>query len=428
MLLCCAFLIMHFVHVSSGTSGCTDTNQEDSLDWQTAISVSLRVVGMVTSIVPMGPLPGAFWIAFDLGFADGNSNNNSSDAREILCFLEKYHADRIATKFDSFSQALKVRRDNHTRLDDLRHQMGQIDVVTAIKSSFRSTQAAIYPMISVWATLHLGVYKQLIYLTPSNNTKVTLSRESDQWLIFYSKLLLRYSRSYKEFCMQQNGREHGEFWRPASHTVVKLQSLAWTQQTKETMLQLANSCKLTPNNRVMFRYKGVGHYWQNGYISPLGEGRVKNWHFEWLDSNKFLSCRGEGNFCLDRICSNPEGWGCSSEMFMIRDARQNEIEHGNTVKIQRTLSIHSYPDFLLTAVPSSFFYGKYLTLNRPRSSPSQKFRLSKWNRMFDGDKVIYDGDIVSFVSGNNLKWMLYEINVLNSECSKVDSVYSPAVH
>eukprot|EP00088_Acartia_fossae_P043208 TRINITY_DN454_c0_g1_i11.p1 TRINITY_DN454_c0_g1~~TRINITY_DN454_c0_g1_i11.p1 ORF type:complete len:421 (+),score=22.11 TRINITY_DN454_c0_g1_i11:81-1343(+) len=420
MLLCCAFLIMHFVHVSSGTSGCTDTNQEDSLDWQTAISVSLRVVGMVTSIVPMGPLPGAFWIAFDLGFADGNSNNNSSDAREILCFLEKYHADRIATKFDSFSQALKVRRDNHTRLDDLRHQMGQIDVVTAIKSSFRSTQAAIYPMISVWATLHLGVYKQLIYLTPSNNTKVTLSRESDQWLIFYSKLILRYSRPFKIFGMQQNGNKHSTFWKPASHTVVKLQSLAWTQQTKERMLQLADSCKLKKHDSVMFKDKGVGHYCEEAVVRPVGY--IKNCYFEWFDYNKFLSCRGEGNYCIDRLCSNPEGGGCSDEMFKI-DAIQNEIEHQTRVELKR-------PGFSLIAVPPSFFYGKYMTLNRYCMLWCNKyFRLSKWNRMFDDDKVIYDGDIVGITfTKHNLEWKLYEIYVLHSECSKIDSVYSPAVH
>eukprot|EP00088_Acartia_fossae_P043211 TRINITY_DN454_c0_g1_i2.p1 TRINITY_DN454_c0_g1~~TRINITY_DN454_c0_g1_i2.p1 ORF type:complete len:428 (+),score=16.52 TRINITY_DN454_c0_g1_i2:81-1364(+) len=427
MLLCCAFLIMHFVHVSSGTSGCTDTNQEDSLDWQTAISVSLRVVGMVTSIVPMGPLPGAFWIAFDLGFADGNSNNNSSDAREILCFLEKYHADRIATKFDSFSQALKVRRDNHTRLDDLRHQMGQIDVVTAIKSSFSSTQAAIYPLISVWAILHLGVYKQLIHLTPSNNSKVTLSQESDQWLIFYSKLILRYSRPYKVFGMQQNGREHGEFWRPASHTVVKLQSLAWTQQTKETMLQLADSCKLTSNNWVMFKYKGKGHYWENGYITPSGEG-VRKWYFEWLDSNNFLSCQGEGNSCENRLCSNPESWGCNAEKFEIVTGNGNEIEHKSTVYVYRP----GYSLTLLTAIPSSFFYGPYLTLKKHCQQCINQIRLSKWNKMFGDDKVIYDGDIVSIVFGRNYlerqEWKLYELYVHDSECSKVDSVYSPAVH
>ena len=247
-----AFLVllaMPFTDVTAYNRNSCPTQSESSY-WQTGVSVGLRVVDMATEMTPLGPLPDLFWAIYDVAAAFGGGGGSGGAAKQMICFLNKYHEDRLATNFEQFSRALKLRQNSRSGLDNLRKQMGQIQVtsIRSLQSGTESLRASIYPMISMWAGLHIGVYKQLIYKTTSSNTRRRLKQESDQWLIFYSKLLLRYSRSARHYGIETTRDKNGDFWQPAPPQVIKLSNLAQTTSAKNKIRQLANSCQLTSGN------------------------------------------------------------------------------------------------------------------------------------------------------------------------------------
>eukprot|EP00088_Acartia_fossae_P014974 TRINITY_DN180_c0_g1_i3.p1 TRINITY_DN180_c0_g1~~TRINITY_DN180_c0_g1_i3.p1 ORF type:complete len:440 (-),score=31.96 TRINITY_DN180_c0_g1_i3:169-1488(-) len=403
--------------------------QSESSAWLTGVSVGLRTVDMAGSIIPMGPLPDLFWAIYDVTAAFAGGSNDA--AKQIICYLNKYHEDRLAQNFEQFSRALKLRKNSRSRLDNLRQQMAQIQVTTSLQSGTESLRAAIYPMISMWTVLHIGVYKQLISKTTNSNTRQSLKQESDQWLIYYSKLLLRYSRSARHYGIETTRSKNGDFWQPAPTQVIKLSNLAQTAQTKTEMRQLANSCQLTSSTWAMFRYKGRGSY--TDVIFSFAGQTTTGRYWEWLDGNDFLSCWVSGSRCTNRHCAESNilkynsGWVCRGEMFKVY-ADSSPIKHHDTL-VQIRYSIWGSKGYWLSNDSNTL---------KTRTCPGknfrgiggctcEQFRILKWNKRFDGDQNIYDGDILILKEGN-LRKGLYELYLDNSECSNVTSLYSPAVH
>lgn len=183
----------------------------------------------------------------------------------------------------------------------------------------------------------------------------------------------------------------------------------------------------------MFRYKGKGHYTSTYY----NQVAITQQNWQWLDGNDFLSCWVSGSKCENRHCaeskileyrsSNEYGWSCRGEMFKVY-ADHSPITHHDTLVQIKYSTMHG----------KGWWLSNDGTKPKTRTCPGknfrgiggctrEQFRILKWNKRFDGDQTIYDGDILT-LKEDRLYLYLYELYLDNSECSKVETIYSPAVN
>ena len=146
--------------------------------------------------------------------------------------------------------ALKSR--NYQKLEEIRNQIELSNNMAEIISADGQVQAAVYPILPYWATVHLNVYQDLINMTGSGSLKYKLKH--DEWVVYYATLFLRYWRPYRRTVL----KEHLDFSspeifeNPAERLISNFTSIVYTSESENKILRLLESCKVIKGSRVMF--------------------------------------------------------------------------------------------------------------------------------------------------------------------------------
>ena len=150
---------------------------------------------------------------------------------------------------------------------------------------------------------HLG-----IYLRNNIGGISKIKAKSDEWLIFYSKLLLRYYRPYRhkryhtelDFRQKFIKRYYEDFWEdfgryrkyykkhylniiPAPAIVEQWNKWAWKHKTKRNLKSLHETCTVKSGSVIQLRYLATN------YISRKVSIITNN--------KQWLSCYGSGSCC-----------------------------------------------------------------------------------------------------------------------------------
>merc|ERR1719369_397188 len=112
-------------------------------------------------------------------------------------------------------------------------------------------------MIAPWAMLHKSMYMQLIKLRSTHGLSTSsLKTASDKWMVFYTKLMLRYGRPYRHFMKKKFSAnewlDNKKMWDMTSK-IGELKQTLFYSSYQNKIQRLVDSCKITKGSVVQFQ-------------------------------------------------------------------------------------------------------------------------------------------------------------------------------
>ncbi len=137
-----------------------------------------------------------------------NDNNGRSMYDIIQCHLQNYHFTRLL----SIAETIEYEIDNvktACQLEDIREKIESPVTMGELLIDDKSIKAAVYPILTTWAGIHLKLYKLLIEKKGNK-----YAAKNDEYVEFYAKLILRYWRYYKDEVLKDvvKGKEELIYW------------------------------------------------------------------------------------------------------------------------------------------------------------------------------------------------------------------------
>ena len=279
---------------------------------------------------------------------------------DLMCYVEmvnknlrEYHVDRIITTMKGWNRKFEANENNLTELQKLLDEFELPNNIAWINGENLNTRAALYPMVFPWCTLHLNLYQQIIKLKSLKDSITTLEsdmlmKDSDKWLIFYSKIMIRFHREHRykiiEWMKMKDTRK-SDIMKHGSELMQPWRAYAFENSTKTALNRMIDSCRLKSGATVSFKYS----------------------------KGKWLSCWVSGSDCTWRSCpvnymdfgySNKYGYGyqCRGEVFWIYSSGK-WIDHKDIVNIQ--YSSYSDQSFWLSKARVCLKYSIALYSNMP---------------------------------------------------------------
>jgi len=412
--------------------------QSGSESSKLVFTVALRISDILTSSIT-NPLSSVLWLALDL------SNQEKTNYEKIVnCYLRKYHSSKMFSTYRLHDEEITDAAANFDtlELENIRKRMESANNMAEVMTEDSSIKAAIYPGLMYWAVVHLRVYKQLINLNGSYKYKLKF----DEWTIFYTKLLLRYWRPYRDVLIRANHYETSEdaIQNPAERLLSRWPDLPYTTKARNEISTIIESCKVKKGSRVMFtflirEYCRYSRY--NCYGQKLYPGVSK------VFSGVWLSCWGSGSSCNTRTCPSQYGYSspfhygsfshgieCRGEAFWIY-SNSAQIIDGATVNIK-----YSEKNGKGYWFSTYWFRGRIdiNSLDKTRTCPGRQFTHIKSNceseniritkmKTSSSQDVVYDGNFISMCGVKGSCHNLFEIYSDNSETQKGDWVSKPSI-
>ena len=119
-------------------------------------------------------------------------DNGRSMYNIIQCHLQNYHFTRLL----SIAETIENEIDNvqtSCQLEGIREKIESPVTMGELLTDDKSIKAAVYPILTTWAGIHLKLYKKLIAKEGNK-----YAAKNDEYVEFYAKLILRYWRYYKD--------------------------------------------------------------------------------------------------------------------------------------------------------------------------------------------------------------------------------------
>eukprot|EP00088_Acartia_fossae_P034663 TRINITY_DN3558_c0_g1_i4.p1 TRINITY_DN3558_c0_g1~~TRINITY_DN3558_c0_g1_i4.p1 ORF type:complete len:462 (-),score=-28.77 TRINITY_DN3558_c0_g1_i4:102-1487(-) len=321
--------------------------------------VIFEIVGSIAGEFPGGSIfAGALSILHQSIFRD-RYNMGTND---VLCYISKYMSDQFAKNMQTFERWYDTDKENCTQMELMLSQMEAVTLIDKLRVSRKEDKARWYNIIIPWTILHLGVYEKIINnqdcsIHSAKGGISTIKAKSDEWLLFYSKLLLRYYRPYKHMRFKTEDylvlrfsnmnklidyhetlgsieKEKKDYLKiiPAPAIVQQWEEWAWYSKTKGELKKLHETCTAKSGNAIQLSN------FETGFVATV----KKDYGF---GRNHWLSCWGSGSRCKIRTCPHileynttlyRDHWKCRGETFWIYSDSE-WIKHNQQVHFQYSI-------------------------------------------------------------------------------------------
>eukprot|EP00088_Acartia_fossae_P014141 TRINITY_DN17540_c0_g1_i2.p1 TRINITY_DN17540_c0_g1~~TRINITY_DN17540_c0_g1_i2.p1 ORF type:complete len:449 (+),score=21.04 TRINITY_DN17540_c0_g1_i2:33-1379(+) len=437
----CALLVLFLCVSAPGPVSAASCGDEGGIA-DAMFSLFIDASHYIASLAKVKALVGPLTIYGALLDADGV---NVGDL--INCHLREYHLDRVTTKLKNFQITYNKWRNDTDQLKELLDQVEEIDTISSLMSGKDHVRAAIFPILAPWSTLHISIYNLLI-INETGKERAALEKRSDEWLIFYTQLLLRYGRPHKIDTVQRMGSKI--FWLPFFRETSRIQkhkimqchteliknwsTLARTNSTRNQIESLRESCVLKSGDDIQLRR--VGECWGQSETCKNSVCKPTCSKVKWmLGSVSWLACTQKDKICKFSECYNKQSdknknasWDCPDNTFSIFDEdSSNQISMLKPIKL-----VHDYIDGIYSlrirdlAVPIPKWAVGMVGISdlEPISCPHKickqtELRMLRWDNM---GEILDDG---SFVLIGKKGSHVYEIMKHGSECSRTSWLHIP---
>jgi len=143
-----------------------------------------------TGLNPLSPLTPFLWLAKD-------QQQGGPPIHDIIrCHLQDYHGARLWSKLEHLANNAHD-ADTDEKFEKVRRDLEHTDVVSELLTKGENNHAAAFPVLAPLAELHLSVYRKL---ATRRDGKISedYKKEHDNWLIWYTKIQLRYWKAYRD--------------------------------------------------------------------------------------------------------------------------------------------------------------------------------------------------------------------------------------
>ncbi len=161
-----------------------DFSGGDNAVFDAALKVSNAVLAFVPYVGPTTNLILVTKIIFD--------DNGRSMYDLIQCHLQKYHYTRLLSMAETIENEINNVQTS-CQLESIREKIESPVTMGELLSNDKSIKAAVYPILTIWAGVHLNLYKRLVAKEGNK-----YAAKNDEYVEFYAKLLLRYWRYYRD--------------------------------------------------------------------------------------------------------------------------------------------------------------------------------------------------------------------------------------
>jgi len=305
-----------------------------------------------------GLTPGLGTVASLLWFWKDQQQRGGPPIHDIIrCHFQEHHKSSLFSKLDLLSQRAKD-ADTNDDLERVREEIEHIDVMSELTRPGENYHAGTYPVLAPLAELHLTVYKNLA-TRPQRVRSLSqdYKEEHDKLKIWYTKMLLRYWKAYRDAERQRrvanireerrNDRKKNKKWYPSVYRETDspyeisiaqtLYEKNWDKQTyfeetRKEIRKLLDSCKIQSGDLIMMKEVDIRS-------STNGAGTIgknKDW---WSckspagSSCKWRNCPSDrkNNEFQDYYTENK----CGQEKFWIyTNTRGEMIKHHTKVQIK----------------------------------------------------------------------------------------------
>ena len=118
----------------------------------------------------------------------------------IQCHLQNYHFTRLLGIISTIENDIDNAKTS-CQLENIRQDIESASTMGELLSNDKSIKAAVYPILSTWAGIHLKLYKKLVAKEGNK-----YAAKNDEYVEFYVKLILRYWRYYRDEVLQDSIR------------------------------------------------------------------------------------------------------------------------------------------------------------------------------------------------------------------------------
>eukprot|EP00088_Acartia_fossae_P034660 TRINITY_DN3558_c0_g1_i1.p1 TRINITY_DN3558_c0_g1~~TRINITY_DN3558_c0_g1_i1.p1 ORF type:complete len:461 (-),score=-32.76 TRINITY_DN3558_c0_g1_i1:130-1512(-) len=397
--------------------------------------VIFEIVGSIAGEFPGGSIfAGALSILHQSIFRD-RYNMGTND---VLCYISKYMSDQFAKNMQTFERWYDTDKENCTQMELMLSQMEAVTLIDKLRVSRKEDKARWYNIIIPWTILHLGVYENIINnqdcrIHSAMGGISTIKAKSDEWLLFYSKLVLRYYRPYRQmrykdeiwFYRKYGNRYEEHFSKyqniiPAPAIVSQWKKLAWQKTTKGELETLHETCTVKSGNAIQLYSLSIELIQS---LLPHSVGLLKGINPHSVGSNnQWLSCWGSGSRCKIRNCPHilqynttlyRDHWKCRGETFWIYSDSE-WIKHNQQVHFQ--YSIKSRKGYWLSRYKSIWHNtawadtktcpGKEFTGIR-QGCDKELFNTKIFDRSVTEYPHVYDGDFMTLGFHKKIRYEIY---------------------
>ncbi len=180
-------LLMCLVNVHAGNDDCS-SNKKDKLLFNALLHIMDEVTVKIGGENQYTPFTPSVWLALD-----SVDEGCKSVEETIKCYLIDLKNEELLNKYRAFQDAITLARYNAADLKTIRRQLDDPDFLGQLSVDDGDLKADLWPVVSMFGVMHINLYQRLIELEGDK-----YNDRHDEVVEFYTKLILRYWKNYRE--------------------------------------------------------------------------------------------------------------------------------------------------------------------------------------------------------------------------------------